>query len=207
MKVYGYPGTRSARAVWVLEEVSAQHDYQLVDLKKGEARQPPYLQLNAGGKVPAFVDGDLTLTESAAICIYVADKFPDAQLIPAATAERARCIQWCFFAMTELEQPLWTMAKHTFALPEKYRVPVIMDTAKWEFERAAKTLSVGLADNDYIVGGKFSIADLLLANILGWARDRQFQLAPDTLNAYADRMLTRPACKRAVEREQAHITK
>ena len=51
MKVYGYPVTRSARAVWVLEEAGAQYDYQLVDLKKGEARQAPYLQLNPGGKV------------------------------------------------------------------------------------------------------------------------------------------------------------
>jgi glutathione S-transferase len=205
MKVYGYPGTRSARAVWVLEEAGAQYDYQLVDLKKGEARQPPYLQLNAGGKVPACVDDQLTLTESAAICIYVADKFPEAQLIPTATAERARCIQWCFFAMTELEQPLWTMAKHTFALPEKHRVPAIMDTARWEFERAAKTLAIGLADDDYIVGGKFSIADLLLANILGWARDRQLQFASDALNNYANRMLARAACKRAIEREQTHV--
>jgi len=203
MKVYGYPGTRSARVVWVLEEAGAQYDYQLVDLKKGEARQPPFLQLNPGGKVPAFEDGGLCLTESAAICIYIADKFAAAQLMPVAPAERARCLQWCFFAMTELEQPLWTIAKHTFALPEKHRVAAIMDTARWEFERASKTLLSGLGGNEYIVGDKFSIADLLLANTLGWARGRQLPLVPEVLNAYADRMLSRPACKRAAEREQA----
>ena len=102
---------------------------------------------------------------------------------------------------------MWTMAKHTFALPEKYRVPAIMDTARWEFERAAKTFAIGLSHHDYIVGDKFTIADLLLANVLGWARDRQFQLPSDALNEYANRVLARPACKHASEREQAHLQK
>jgi glutathione S-transferase len=204
MRVYGYPNTRSVRVLWALEEADAQYTYVQVDLKAGEARRPPFLQINPGGKVPALVDGNLILTESAAICIYVADKYPTAQLLPApASAERANALQWCFFAMTELEQPLWTLTKHTFALPEKYRVPAIMDTARWEFARAAGVLVQGLGEKEFIAGDRFSVADILLANTLNWARSRSIDLGHPSLNAYADNMLARPACAKARERELA----
>jgi glutathione S-transferase len=206
MKVYGYAGTRSTRVVWALEEAGASYEYVNIDLRTGEARQPNYLAINVAGKVPAFEDGALRLTESAAICLYIADKFPATNLAPAAgSPERARLDQWCYFAMSELEQPLWTMAKHTFALPEKYRVPAIIETAKWELNRAAGVLAAGLADREYILGDLFSVADLLLANCLDWARRRSIQLEPAPLNAYADRMISRPALARAVEREKSAL--
>jgi glutathione S-transferase len=203
MKVYGYPNTRSARVVWTLEEAGADYEYQHVNLLKGAARQPEYLGINPGGKVPALVDGDLTLTESAAICLYIARKYPAAHLLPPVdSAEHARIEQWCFFALTELEQPMWTISKHTFALPEKLRVPAIIDTARWEFGRAAGVLVKGLGDRPYIAGNAFSVADILLANTLAWARSRQVELGHVELDAYTDRMLARPACVRAIQREQ-----
>ena len=206
MKVYGYPGTRSARVVWALEEAGAEYEYVHVNLPKGAARQPDYLSVNPGGKVPSLVDADLTLTESAAICLYIARKYPAAHLMPSATsAEHARLEQWCFFALTELEQPLWTLAKHTFALPEKLRVPAIMDTARWEFVRAAGVLAKGLGDLPYIGGNAFSVADILLANTLEWARSRKVELGHASLDAYTDRMLSRPAWTRALQREQQGV--
>ncbi|MCC8988107.1 MAG: glutathione S-transferase, partial [Candidatus Contendobacter sp.] len=115
-KVYGCPHTRSTRVVWALEEVGAEYEYQKVDLFAGEGRQPAYLALNPGGKVPALADGDLVLTESSAICTYIGDAFPASGLTPPfGSPERARYNQWCSFAVCELEQPLWTMAKHRFA--------------------------------------------------------------------------------------------
>jgi glutathione S-transferase len=206
MKVYGFPNTRAARAVWTLEEAGAAYDYVHVDLLKGEARRAPFLGINPGGKLPALVDGDVVLTESAAICIYIADKFPEAQLAPThASADRAKFHQWCFFAMSELEQPLWTLSKHTFALPEKYRVPAIMDTTRWEFARAASVLAAGLGEREYIVGDKFSVADILLANTLNWARSRSVPIEQASLNAYADRLFARTAWQRALERERSAL--
>ncbi len=204
MKLYGFPNTRSVRALWALEEAGATYNYVHVDLLKGEARKTPFLEINPGGKLPALVDGDLILTESAAICIYIADKFPAAQLAPAhRIEERAKFHQWCFFAMSELEQPLWTLSKHTFALPEKYRVPAIMDTTRWEFARAENILAVGLGQREYIVGDSFTVADILLANTLNWARLRSVEITHPSLNAYADRLLARPALQRALARERA----
>jgi glutathione S-transferase len=203
MKLYGFPNTRSARALWALEEAGATYDYVHINLFEGEARQPPFLEINPGGKLPALIDGNLTLTESGAICIHIADQFPAAKLAPAhGNIDRARFHQWCFFALSELEQPLWTLSKHTFALPEKYRVTAIMDTARWEFARATKVLAQGLGDREFIVGDTFTVADILLANTLNWARVRNVEITDATLNAYADRLLSRPALLRALEREK-----
>jgi len=202
MILYGYPKSRSQRAVWALEEVGAQYEYRKVELLQGEGRKPPYIGINPGGKVPALVDGDLTLTESVAICTYLGDKFPDANLTPEPrTADRARYTQWCSFVISELEQPLWTMAKHKFAMPEKYRVAAMMETALWEFSVAAKVLDQQLGDKTYIVGEHFTAADVLVAHTLKWARAFQVPIASERLNQYADRMLARPACQRAEQRE------
>jgi glutathione S-transferase len=147
VKVFGYPDTRSTRVLWALEESNASYEYMHVNLLKGEARKPEFLAVNPGGKLPALIDGDVTLTESAAICIYVADQFAATRLAPPQESiERAQMNQWCFFVLSELEQPLWTFSKHLFALPEKYRVPAILDTARWEFARAAGVLAEGLGN-------------------------------------------------------------
>ncbi len=206
MKIFGFPNSRSARAVWALEEAGAAYEYIKVDLFKGEGRQPPYLDLNPGGKVPTLIDDDLVLTESAAICTYLGDKFPASSLVPSAgTPERARYEQWCFFVIGELEQPLWTMAKHRFALPEKRRVPMVIDTAIWEFSVAAKVLNTGLGDREFIVDGRFTAADILVAHTLGWARAFEVSLGHERLEAYADRLLSRPALARARAREEKDI--
>jgi glutathione S-transferase len=202
MRVFGFPNTRSARAVWALEEAGATYDYQHVNLLKGAAREPAYLQVNPGGKVPALSDGELMLSESVAICWYIAERFPGAGLLPLDTGQRAQVQQWCSFAVTELEQPLWNISKHTFALPEKRRVPAILETANWEFTRAAGVLAMGLGSRSYIVGDAFSISDILLGNTLSWARQRQVSIESAVLNAYANRLLSRPACLRALERER-----
>jgi glutathione S-transferase len=204
MTLYGCPRSRSLRAAWALEEAGAEYGYEFVDLMAGKGRQPPYLALNPGGKVPLLMDGDLTLTESGAICIHLGDRYPDSGLVPASgTPGRATCYRWCFFVVGELEQPLWTMAKHSFALPEKVRVPEVKATAAWEWSKAAKVLAEGLGDREYIAGDGFTAADIMVAHSLAWARAVEVPLEHDNLEAYADRMLARPACGRAVAREKA----
>ena len=203
LTLFGCPNTRSARAAWALEEAGADYEYVKVDLLKGEGRRPPYLDLNPGGKVPALRDGDFILTESGAICTYIGDRFPESGLTPAiGTQERARYHQWCFFVIGELEQPLWTMAKHRFVLPEKRRVPAAIDTAIWEFGVAAKVLATGLGDREFIAADRFTAADIMVAQTLGWARAFQVPLGHERLEVYADRMLSRPTVARARTREQ-----
>jgi glutathione S-transferase len=202
MRLYGCPGTRSIRAAWALEEAGAQYEYVKVDLMKGEGRRPPFIELNPAGKVPALVEGDLVLTESAAIINHVGDRHPQSGLTPPpGTAARARYDKWCFYAVTELEQPLWTIAKHSFAIPEKYRVPQVIETAKWEFSVAVAALDRQFGERAFVLEEGFSGADILIAQTLGWARAKELPIDSGRLLAYADRVLGRAALARARARE------
>ncbi|MBL8541651.1 MAG: glutathione S-transferase C-terminal domain-containing protein [Betaproteobacteria bacterium] len=118
------------------------------------------------------------------------------------TADRARYNQWLAFAISELEQPLRTLAKHRFALPQELRVPAVEEAAKWEFGRACRVLEKGLGDNAFILGDRFTAADIMLSHILAWATSARIPVDSDLLRAYADRLLSRPALDRALEREQ-----
>lgn len=204
IKVFGFPQTRSRRITWMLEELGQDYEFVLVDFNKGEHKSPAYLAINPAGKIPAMQDGKLILTESAAILTYLGDKFPDKGLVPTAgTAERGLFEQWCYFTLSELEQPLWTMGKHLFSLPEEHRVPQIIKTAEWEFQRALALLEQGLGDKQYILGDNFSGADILLAHTLIWAIN--FKQAVDQINLqqYVQRMRDREALTRAIAKEEA----
>lgn len=204
LTVYGCANTRSSRVLWALEEAGAEYEYVAIDLRAGAGWKPEYLALNPGGKVPTLVDGGLVLTESAAICTYIGDRFPASRLTPpVGSPERAHYDQWCYFALSELEQPLWTLAKHLFALPERRRVPAVLDTARWEFAVAAKILALGLGQREFIVGDHFTAADILMAHTLAWASAFKLPLEHDHLVTYTERLLARPAWARVQKREQA----
>jgi len=197
MKLYGCAKTRSDRVRWVLEEIGASYEYVNINLFAGEARTPAFLAINPAGKIPALeLDGEI-ITESAAICRTLADRFPDAGIIPEpGTVERGHCDQWCDFAISELEQPLWTLSKHRSLYPAERKVPAIEEVAIWEFSKAATVLSKGLGEQLYILGDMFSVADVLLAHTLAWARGYKVPLGHPNLEDYADRMLARPALGR-----------
>lgn len=201
IRIYGFPFTRSTRATWALEEAGAEYEFIPVDLSKGEHKKPEFLKVNPGGKVPAMIDGDLVLTESAAICTYIGEKFPSSDLVPVRADERAHYFQWCFFAMSELETPLWTMTKYTRLFPQERRVPTVTDTCIWEFQRACDVLAQHLEGREFAVGNQFTVADILLGGTLNWARKAEIGFGSAVLEAYADRMAARPALAKARARE------
>ncbi len=197
MEVFGGTASRAIRVIWTLEEVEAPYEIHAIDFAKGDHRNPEFLALNPAGKVPAFRDGDLVLTESAAICNYIAEKFPEKGFIPpSGSQDRARYDQWMFFTMSELEQPLWSMGKHRFALPAEQRIPQMLETAKWEFDRALELLHKGLGDRPYILGDAFSAADVLIGQTLFWARTFKIPVEQENLQAYGARLRERPAFQR-----------
>lgn len=203
VKVYGYPKSRSLRITWLLEEMAQEYDYQAVDFAKGDHRAAAFLAINPAGKVPAIEDGELVISESAAIVAYLADRYSAGSLIPAAgSAQRARFDQWSYFVASELEQPLWTIGKHKFALPAEHRLPTIMATAQWEFQQALSILSQGLGDNDYLLGERFSAVDILAAQTLLWGVLFKQPIEQANLQAYIQRLKSRPAMAAAALREQ-----
>ena len=204
IQLFNYPNTRGLRVTWMLEELEADYEFNLVPAGSNGFGSEEYIKINPAGKVPAIRDGDLVLTESAAIVTYLGDKFPDKKLVPpAGSAARAKYDQWCYFVLSELEQPLWTKGKHKFMLPRDKRVPAIIETAEWEFQKALMILSQGLDGHRFILGDTFSAADILIGQTLSWARTAKQPVELQNVADYADSILGREALQRARTREAA----
>lgn len=204
IKLYGFPRSRSSRVVWMLEELGVDYEFNKIELLEGAGQSEEYLKIHADGKVPAINDDGFVLTESAAIVTYLGDKFPDSKLVPeAGTQARAKYDEWCFFVLTELEQPLWTVGKHTFVFPEEKRVPEILDVAHWEFLKACKVLEKNLSGNEFAMDNAFSAVDILVAHTLRWANAFGVPSGSKALDAYRDRISARPSFDKVTSRETA----
>ncbi|MBX2800372.1 MAG: glutathione S-transferase family protein [Myxococcales bacterium] len=198
MKLYGFGGpSRATRVAWALEEAGAEWSYQASHPRSDEVKA-----LNPHWKMPILVDGDLVLTESLACCNWVAQRFPEAGLAPAlGTRERAEYDRWCSFVVTELEQPLWTHRRHNVVYPEALRGDVTA-SVDHELGRALKVLEAGLQDRTFLVGDRFTCADILCVHTLSWARGEGFEERLDpALVRYRDGHRSRPAFQRATARE------
>lgn len=207
MKIFGSRNSRSLRCVWALEEAGATYEYQRVWMMKGEGQAPWFKGINPAGKIPVLQDGDLTLTESAAILHYIAEKFPQSGLLPSDLRTRAEVHRWTFYALTELEPHLWAIAQHRFALPEDKRVAALEPTSIWQFGRAAKAVEKQLSASPYIAGDEFSLADIVVFHCLVWATSARLELPGDACASYVERLKQREAYVRATERERVEAEK
>jgi glutathione S-transferase len=107
MKLYWSPRSRSFTALWLMEETGQPYERVLTDISTGAQKAPEYLAINPMGKVPALQDGDATLAEAAAICAYVAERYPEAKLAPPLDdPRRAKYFQWLFFSPSCIEPAL-----------------------------------------------------------------------------------------------------
>jgi glutathione S-transferase len=192
MKLYGFGATRWLRALWALRELDAEFEFVPVNLLAGEHRRPEFLRLNPAGKIPVLVDGDVLLTESAAIVMYLAEKYRDKGLLPADLGERAQVYRWAMFAVTELEQPLWRITRHTRLYPEDRRLPDDVALAGEEFVAMAAVLDRHMEGRQFIVGDGVTVADCITAYTLDWGNERRLIDGCPQLRAYLERMYTRP---------------
>lgn len=205
MKLYGLGPTRSLRAIWALRELGADFEFIPVNLLAGEAQTPEFLRLNPAGKLPVLVDDDLVLTESAAIVLYLAEKHPGRGLLPSDLKTRALVYKWVLFAMTELEQPLWRIARHTFLYPEAKRLPADIDLARDDFRQMAAILDSHMQGRCYIVGDSVTAADCVTAYLMDWANEENLLGGFPQLRAYMDRMYARPEAPPRIAQELAAI--
>ncbi|WP_437542282.1 glutathione S-transferase family protein [Sorangium sp. So ce367] len=192
MKLYEFAPTRSIRVRWALQELGVDFETVQVNLRAGENRRPEFLKLNPAGKLPVLVDGDLVLTESVAIVLYLAEKYPEKGLLPADPKERAKVNQWLLFAATELEQPLWRIARHKFLYPEDKRQPGDIPVAREDFKAMAAVLEKHMDQRQFVVGDRLTVADLVMAYTLDWASEADLLGDFPQLRTYMDRMYARP---------------
>ncbi|MGN7724857.1 glutathione S-transferase family protein [Luteimonas sp. 22616] len=193
IKLYGAPPTRALRVIWLLNELGLEYEMLPVDIMQGENRQPGLLALNPAAKVPVLVDGDVVLTESAAIQLYLADKHREAGFIPDTVEDRARMYRWLFFLVTEIEQPLWRIARHGFIYPEEKRLPRDADLARQECMEMVAVLERHMVGREFMVGDRVSVADFNAAHTLDWANGAGMLGDAPRLRAYLEAMYARPA--------------
>jgi glutathione S-transferase len=192
MKLYEFAPTRSIRARWTLQELGVDFEPIVVDLVAGDHRRPEFLQVNPAGKVPVLVDGGLVLTESIAIVIYLAEKYPARGLFPTDPLERAEANRWLLFTTTELEQPLWRIARHTAIYPERDRLPADVTLAGKEFRAMAEIVEQHMQQRQFLVGSTVTVADFVLAYTLDWANEVKLLDHCPKLLAYMEEMYARP---------------
>jgi glutathione S-transferase len=205
MKLYEFGPTRSLRVRWTLQELGVDYESIPVNLVAGEHRRPEYLKINPAGRVPVLVDGDLVLTESVAIVLYLADKYSNKGLIPADLKERAQVNRWLLFAATELEQPLWRISRHTMLYPEDQRLPGDVILASRDFKEMAAVLEKHMQGRQFVVGDSVTVADFVLAYTLDWANEDQLMDGFPQLLAYMKRMYARPNAPQRIAEAFASI--
>lgn len=205
MQLYGLGPTRSLRAEWALRELGVDFDFIPVDLLAGEGQTPAFLRLNPAGKLPVLVDGDLVLTESAAIVLYLAEKYPEQGLLPPGLQARAQVYKWILFAVTELEQPLWRITKHTVLYPEEQRLPADIDLAREEFRQMAVILDRHMQGRSFLVGDTFSAADCVVAYLMDWANEDGLLGDFPQLRGYLGRMYARPSAPMRIAQAFARL--
>ena len=176
----------------MLQELGVDFESVTVNLRTGEHRRPEFLKINPAGKVPVLVDDDLVLTESVAIVLYLAEKYPHKGLVPTDIKQRAQVNRWLLFAVTELEQPLWRISRHTALYPERLRLPAEVVLARQDFTDMVTVMEDQMQGCEFIVGNTVTIADFVCAHTLDWANEVRLLDGCPQLLQYLERMYARP---------------
>ncbi len=205
MKLFEFAPTRSIRVRWTLQELGVDFEAVTVSLIAGEHREPSFLKINPAGKLPVLVDGDQVLTESVAIVLYLAEKYPKKHLVPIDVGARAQANRWLLFAATELEQPLWRIVKQTHLYPPEKRLPADIALAREDFLPMAAVLDEHMKGRQYVLGDAVSVADFVLAYTLDWANEVSLLDGFPRLQAYMEAMYTRPQAPMRIAQAFASI--
>jgi glutathione S-transferase len=173
IKLYGIAASRVMRPIWMLDELRSpggplaglQYEHDPISYADPALAAPPYSSLNPNGRVPILVVDGFAVYESLAINLYLADKF-ESPLTLKNAEERALGNQWALWAMTELETPVFDWALHSFLKPEAERDAALAASAHQKLVRPLGALNASLAGSDYLVGGRFTVADLNTACVM-----------------------------------------
>ena len=193
MQLYWSPRSRSFSSLWLMEEAGQPYERVLIDITSGAQKTPEYLAINPMGKVPALADGEATLAEAAAICAYVAERYPQAKLAPPlGDPARAKYLYWLFFVPSCVEPAMVQLATKIEMNPvaagwgDATRVFDVLDAA------------LGKSKGQWVLGENFSAADVMVGSILNFVV-RLFKMTPTrpSFDRYLDACAARPAFQRA----------
>lgn len=199
LKLYHCKGARSLRPLWTLEEMGIPYELETMRFPPRAFREG-YLDINPLGTVPAFTDGELTMTESAGICQYLVDRYGPTDLgLTSIDKDYGVYLNWLHRSDATLTFPQTIVLRYTQLEPEERRLKQAADDyTQWFFARL-RSVEGATADREYLCAGRFTIADiavgfaLYLAELLGLREG----FKPNT-EAYYRRLRARPAFERAL---------
>jgi len=177
LKIYGVARSRAARVLWMVKELGLDYEHVRVDFATGETRQPAHLALNPNGHIPVIDDNGFILWESMAINLYLAKKYGAGGLYPSRLEDEARAWQWSLWGMTEVERPVLTAMMNRAIFPENQRDLAAADAAEKTLAQPLGVLDGVLGPTPYLLGERFTVADLNVASILAWARPAQIDIS------------------------------
>lgn len=180
--------SRAVTTHWMLLELEAEHEQVVIDFTTGENDTPEYRAINPMGKIPALVDGDVTITETAAICAYLADKFADKGLAPPVNSnQRGRYYRYLFYPGTTLE-PMFTVNQMELT-------DYSAQSAGWgDLERCLATIESMTPEEGWALGADFTAADIVYGGTLDFAMQFGWLISPaPKVAAYVRRLKSRQA--------------
>lgn len=193
LKIYGRMPSRVYRTLWMAKELELEYEQVPLHQSDGSTRTPEYLAINPNGEIPAIDDDGLVLWESMAINLYLAKKY-GGPLAPETLEEEARATQWSFWVMSQVETPLLTVLMHRVLLPENQRNEGLVLEKIESLQKPFHVLDSVLKKSEYLLGDRFTVADLNVASVLRWTTMASVELltTPD-LATWLNHCLSRPA--------------
>jgi glutathione S-transferase len=191
--LYFAPASRAFTPRWLLEELGVPYRVETIDIRNGGQQSPDYLRINPMGKVPALTDGAVTVSENPAICIYLADRYSLGGMAPALDApERGSYLRWMVFSTAVFEPAIYF---------DDDKDPVAARGRGWgQSEHVLRSLDEALSNGPWLLGERFSAADVMLGSLLSVTLFNGRIADPSaSLVAYNQRLIERPAYKRAAE--------
>jgi glutathione S-transferase len=194
--LYHHPFSRASGVVWMLEEVGVPYELRFVDIMKGSHKAAEIVALNPMGKLPILVDGEAVVTESAAIGLYLADRYAPGRLAPTLDdAARATYLRWSLFAPSVIEPGSMAKAANWQFKPSQ---------AGWgDHESMLRAMESAVSGREFLLGDQFSMADVIFGGTVRFMLRFNMLEARPAFVAYTERLAARPALQRADARNLA----
>jgi len=192
VKIYGIPQSRALRVLWMARELGIAHENVEVHFAKVR-ESADAMRVNPNARIPSIDDNGFTLYESLAINLYLARKYGAGKdFVPTSVEDEARATQWSFWVMTEIEKPVLTIMLNTVGMRPSDEATIAQCTK--DLDRPLKVLEAALASKDYILGDRFTVADLNVASVMCWAKTAKLDMtAYPRVADWLNRCMARPA--------------
>ena len=197
LRIYGIARTRAFRPLWIATELGLDFEHLPIEIGDAGARTPEFLKLNPNGRLPVIIDDGFALSESLAITLYLAKKHSYGKLYPDTLHEEARTWQWTMWALAEVDRGVNIWSLHAVRLPPEERDAAKREEALKVLASPFKVLDAALAQQPYLIGDDFTVADLNVAAVISRAIDMDLSAVPH-LRAWLVRCLERPAARAAL---------